>query len=152
VDIGSSYSPSDMLMAMLFSQLQDMDYITEQRKRIHEFYSRLLQKYVDIGLIKITQIPEGCKSNYHIFYLLFRDPDSRAYVMQKLHQKGISAFTHFIPLHSAPMGQGLGYAAEDLPVTQKISQCILRLPIFPELTAVEMEFLGECLVDILEEL
>lgn len=152
VDTGSSYSPSDLLMAMLYSQLQDMDYITMQRKRIHEFYCSLLQKYVDKETIKITQIPTDCETNYHIFYILFNDSHTRDDVMEKLHQKGISAYTHFEPLHSALMGRNLGYKAEYLPITLRVSQCILRLPIYPELAEVEMEFIAECLVDILEGL
>jgi dTDP-4-amino-4,6-dideoxygalactose transaminase len=152
VDVGSSYSPSDLLMAMLYSQLQDMDYITKRRKRVHEFYSNLLQKYVDKEIIKVTQIPTRCESNYHIFYILFNDSRNRDYVMEKLHQKGISAFTHFEPLHSALMGRSLGYRADDLPITLKVSQSILRLPIYPELTEVEMDFIAECLEDILEGL
>ena len=152
VDTGSSYSPSDLLMAMLYSQLQDMDYITMKRKRVHEFYSNLLQKYVDQEIIKITQIPTGFESNYHIFYILFNDSQTRDYAMEKLHQKGVSAFTHFEPLHSSSMGRSLGYKSEDLPITLKVSQCILRLPIYPELTEAEMEFIAECLVDILEGL
>lgn len=152
VDTGSSYSPSDLLMAMLYSQLQDMDYITMQRKRIHEFYSSLLQKYVDKEIMEITQIPKGCESNYHIFYILFKDSQTRDHVMEKLDQKGISAYSHFEPLHSALMGRSLGYMPEDLPITLKVSQCILRLPVYPELTDAEMGFIAECLVDILEEL
>ena len=152
VDKGSSYSPSDMLMAMLYSQLQELDYITMKRKRVHEFYSSLLQKYVDNGTIKISQIPTDCESNYHIFYMLFNDLQTRNHAMEMLRQKNISALTHFEPLHSSFMGQSLGYKAEDLPITLKVSQSILRLPIYPELTEAEMEFIAKCLVDILEGL
>jgi dTDP-4-amino-4,6-dideoxygalactose transaminase len=152
VDIGSSYSPSDLTMAMLYSQLQEIDYITMQRKRVHEFYSNLLQKYVDKEIINITKIPTNCESNYHIFYILFNNSQTRDCVMEKLHQKGISAYTHFEPLHSSLMGQDLGYNAEDLPITLEVSQCILRLPIYTELTEIEMQFIAESLEDILEGL
>lgn len=152
VDIGSSYSPSDILMAMLYGQLEEMDCITRERQKIHAFYTRLLQGYVDKGLFSMTKVPETCKSNYHIFYLLFNDVKARAYVMQKLREKNINTAAHFVPLHSSAMGRSLGCKAEDLPVTEHVGKCILRLPIYPELKSAELNYIGEAISNILEDL
>lgn len=152
VDIGSSYSPSDILMAMLYSQLEDMDYITRERKRVHEFYTKLLQGYVNHGLFSMTKIPRECEANYHIFYLLFNNAEARAYVMERLREKNISTATHFVPLHSSAMGRSLGFKAEALPVTERVGRCILRLPIYPDLSLAELDFIGEAITNILEDL
>ena len=152
VDTGSSYSPSELLMALLYSQLQELDYITQQRRIIHEYYSNLLQPYVDKGLMSITQSPGDCEGNYHIFYMTFHDQQNKEYVMKKLQDCNISALTHFVPLHSSEMGRKLGYKAEDLPITEHISKCILRLPIYPSLNKLELDYIAEKLTAILEEL
>ncbi len=152
VDIGSSYSPSDILMAMLYGQLEDMDYITKERQRVHDFYTRILQGYANKGLFSMTKIPEECRSNYHIFYLLFNDAKTQAYVMKRLKEKNINATSHFVPLHSSVMGRSLGFIAEDLPVTNRIGQCVLRLPIYPDLKSVELNYIGEAITNILEDL
>lgn len=152
VDIGSSFSPSDILMALLFSQLQEINAITKERKRVHDFYTELLQKYADRGILNMTKVPQECQSNYHIFYLLFQDMQARNHVMKRLKDKKISAVSHFMPLHSAKMGTSLGFKAEDLPVTEWAAQCILRLPLYPGLSSIELEYIGEELTSILEEL
>lgn len=151
VDIGSSYSPSDILMAMLYSQLEDMDYITSERKRVHGFYTKLLQEYENQGLFSMTKIPKECEANYHIFYLLFKNAEARAYVMERLREKNISTATHFVPLHSSAMGRSLGFKSEALPVTERVGKCVLRLPIYPELSLTELDFIGEAITSILED-
>lgn len=152
VDIGSSYSPSDMLMAMLYSQLEDMDYITRERQKVHDFYTKLLQGYANQGLFNMTKMPENCEANYHIFYLLFNDAEARTNVMKRLKEKNISSATHFVPLHSSIMGRSLGFKAEDLPVTERVGKCVLRLPIYPDLNSVELDYIGEVITNILEDL
>ncbi|MDF2530571.1 MAG: dTDP-4-amino-4,6-dideoxygalactose transaminase [Clostridia bacterium] len=152
VDTGSSYSPSELLMALLYSQLQELNYITQQRRHIHAYYSNLLQPFADKGLMSITQLPEQCEGNYHIYYMVFHDKQHREYVMKKLLDSNIGASTHFVPLHSSEMGRKLGYKAEDLPITEQISKCILRLPIYPDLKKSELDYIAEKLTAILEEL
>jgi len=152
VDAGSSYSPSEALMAMLYAQLEGMDEITLRRRLIHEYYMSILKKYSDKGIVQVTEMPEGCESNYHIFYLLFKDEAIRNIVKNKLLAQGIIALTHFAPLHSSPMGQSLGYKQGDLPKTEMADKCLLRLPLYPDLSEVDLHHVGERLVDILEGL
>jgi len=149
-NLGSSYAPADILMAFLYAQINDIDKIMLRRKKVHEFYSDFLGSYVAKGIIKITNIPDNCSSNYHIFYILFNSIEEREYVRVRLNTKGITAVTHYEPLHSSLMGKRLGYSEGDLPITQKISKCLLRLPIYPIMTEEEMQYIRENLVRILE--
>jgi dTDP-4-amino-4,6-dideoxygalactose transaminase len=152
VDTGSSYSPSDALMAILYAQLEYMDEITQKRRHIHEYYMDLMKKYIDKQVVKVMKIPDGCESNYHIFYLMFKDEAIRNSVKNKLIAQGIIALTHFVPLHSSPMGQGLGYKQGDLKKTEMAGRCLLRLPLYADLSEDDMHFVGERLADILEGL
>jgi len=149
VDIGSSYSPSDVLMAMLYAQLEQADVIAGKRKRIHEQYSSILRYFEGKSLLKLMRIPPGCEPNHHIFFVLFNDEKTRDFVKLKLYERGITALTHFVPLHSSKMGQSLGYCPGDLKKTEHAAECLLRLPIYTGMSDADLNFIGEQLLDIL---
>jgi dTDP-4-amino-4,6-dideoxygalactose transaminase len=153
VDIGSSYVPSDVLMAILYAQIQKLDEIKAKRKIINDYYNKSITKYIKSGIIKnSTYIPKDCESNYHLFYLVFESEKIRDSVIYKLKEKKIDATTHFMPLHSSKKGIELGYHIEDLPITEKVSKCLLRLPMYTEMSNDEMSFVIITLIQILEEI
>lgn len=135
VEIGSSFLPSDLLMALLYPQLKKMEYIKSRRKTIHDYYFKHLQGYLKTGMIEgLTIIPESCESNYHLFYLLFNSEKMRNKVLRELKKNDISAAFHYTPLHSSKMGRQFGYQSGDLPITEKVSQTLLRLPLYTEMS------------------
>ncbi|MGH4051951.1 MAG: dTDP-4-amino-4,6-dideoxygalactose transaminase [Clostridium sp.] len=151
VDIGSSYAPSDILMALLYAQIQDLDETKAKRKIINDYYSKNIAKYIEKGIIeKSTYIPSECDSNYHLFYLIVANQKIRGKVICKLREKGIYATTHFMPLHSSKKGIELGYNLGDLPITEKTSDCLLRLPMYTQMSGEEMKYVILILIQILE--
>ena len=72
-----------------------------------------------------------------MFYVLLPDRAGRDGLMDYLRQQNIFAVFHYLPLHASPMGQRLGYEADDLPITNDISSRLLRLPFFYEITEAE---------------
>ncbi len=138
VDLGSSYLPCELSCAFLYGQLQKLEWITERRREVYTSYLRHLQPWADSGMITLPVIPEACTSNYHVFYVLLPDLHQREGLMAHLKQNGIEAAFHYVPLHSSPMGRTFGYEPKDLPVTESVSNRILRLPIYPELTEEEL--------------
>jgi len=82
--------------------------------------------------------PQHCSHNAHIYYLLAADLTERQALIEYLAQRGIRATFHYIPLHSSPMGQRLGYRRGRLPVTDEMSQRLVRLPLYYELTETEV--------------
>jgi len=151
VDIGSSYTPSDILMAVLYAQIQDLDEIKAKRKVINDYYNKSIVKYIENGIIEqSTHIPSESESNYHLFYLIFESKKIRDIVIAKLRQREIYAFTHFMPLHSSKKGKELGYNAGDLPITEKASNCLLRLPMYTDMSVEEMKYVIVTLIKILE--
>lgn len=152
VEQGSSYLPSDLLMALLYAQLSQLDYIQSRRKVIHDFYSKNLEQYSSSAIKSMTFVPDDCDPNYHCFFLVFENRLIRDRVMIGLQKRDISAVSHYSPLHSSPMGKKLGYQPEDLPVTENISKCLLRLPMYTGMTEQEMEFVVEKLIEVLGEL
>jgi len=81
-----------------------------------------------------------------VFYLMFKQASMREYVRNVLINEGIQAHIHYKPLHSSVMGKKLGYRESDLPVTQKASDCILRLPMHMHLDLADVEYVCEKLL------
>ena len=139
VDIGSSYVPSEICSAFLFAQLEMLDVISNRRRRIHQFYHDHLESLEEEGLLRRPRTPDGCESNFHLFYILLPEQWIRDDLQTHLNQNGIQAVFHYIPLHSSPIGQTFGYREGDLPVTEAMSGRLLRLPLFYEITEQEQE-------------
>ena len=144
VDKGSSYLPSDLLMAVLFAQLEEMDQIKEMRQKVFLQYYNGLKEIVEHPFLdSISSVPENRDLNYHMFYLKLQNNKLRDYFLRNLCKKGIYATFHYLPLHSSPMGEELGYKPEELPITQEVASSILRLPLYPELTTEEIDYIIE---------
>jgi len=137
VDIGSSYLPSEIVSAFLLAQLEAIESITQKRKAIFEFYQHHLGQLQDYGLVRLPIIPGNCRTNYHLYYLLLPTARLRNELMHYLNENGIGASSHYVPLHSSPMGLSFGYEVRDFPVTEDVSKRLLRLPIYPTLSEYE---------------
>lgn len=152
VDQGSSYTPSEILMAVLYAQLQAIDEITAKRKTIHQRYSAGLHPYATSGIIGMSNIPIGCQSNYHLFYIILETESVRDRVRRELSELGITTAFHYVPLHSSPMGNSLGYTPDDLPITEDLSRRLLRLPMSTGMSDNEVDYVISNLTSILDGL
>jgi dTDP-4-amino-4,6-dideoxygalactose transaminase len=130
MDIGSSYIASDLLAAVLLAQLEAMEEITAQRGRVYGRYATGLAPLVDAGAIKVQSIPQHCVSNFHMFYVLVEDLQTRTRLIEYLKQQGIHAVFHYVPLHTSPVGESMGYRTGMLPVTEYCADRIVRLPLY----------------------
>jgi dTDP-4-amino-4,6-dideoxygalactose transaminase len=146
VDIGSSFLPSDILAAVLFAQLESLDEIDRQRQRVVDLYEQRLQCLADDGHIELPFIPDDCRSNHHMFYILTQDQNTRRALIEHLKSKGILAVFHYVPLHNSPMGRKLGCDGTSLPVTQSVSERLLRLPLYCDLSDADVEFVCDELI------
>ncbi|MBN2285529.1 MAG: dTDP-4-amino-4,6-dideoxygalactose transaminase [Tissierellales bacterium] len=151
--LGSSYLPADLLMAVLLSQLFELENLEYKRKMIYDTYYHELKKISGYkGIRHISEIPSYSKSNYHIFYVLFETEELRNSAINKLKQRHISSYFHYLPLHSSDMGKKLGYKEGDFPVTERVSKTILRLPIYNSMTMKECSYVLDHFYDVLKEL
>jgi len=151
VEQGSSYILSDILAGILNSQLDDLDFIQKRREDIHRFYVEGLKDLEKQEKLQLPFIPDYCRSNYHIFFVLLKNEEERNRVMRKMKGFGVGTTFHYIPLHSSPYAvRSLGTADLKLPVTDRISGSLLRLPIYPQLEKRELDYitgkLGELLI------
>ena len=133
VDIGSSFLPSDIIAALLYAQLEQAEIITNKRLSVWDKYNKFFKTYEKQGILRCPVIPLECRHNAHMYYILFNDIQTRTEYIDYLKENNISSVFHYIPLHSAPMGIKYGRCAGDMTVTNKISDTLLRMPMFYEL-------------------
>lgn len=134
VDIGSSYAMSDLNAAFLWGQLEEAEEITASRLATWERYHEGFADLEGEGLVRRPVIPESCVHNAHMYYLLLAGPDERRRVITDLDERGINAVFHYVPLHSSPAGRRYGRAQHgELPVTDDVSERLLRLPMWADM-------------------
>ena len=134
VDVGSSYLPSDMLAAFLLAQLEARDRIQAARRHAWEWYERHLADWAAANHVGLPIIPAHCEQPYHLFYLMLPCQSERARFITHLREQGINAVFHYQPLHSSEMGRRFGGHAGDCPVTERVADCLVRLPLYNTLS------------------
>jgi dTDP-4-amino-4,6-dideoxygalactose transaminase len=148
VDLGSSYLPSDMLAAFLCAQLEHRDEIQAARKRVWEYYAESLRNWAAASDVGLPFVPPHCEQPYHMFYLLLPSLELRTALISHLKAKGILSVFHYLPLHLSPMGLQWGYAAGDCPVTEDVSDRLLRLPFYNDLTEADQEYIVASIIEL----
>ena len=138
VDEGSSYVPSELCCAFLWGQLEQLDDIAARRRDIYQRYRQALKPLEARDLLRLPLTPEDCDSNYHMFYILLPTRQIRDDLLEHLRCREMHAVIHFVPLHSSPMGRTVSESVH-LPETESISDRILRLPFFHEITPLQQE-------------
>lgn len=134
VDVGSSYLPSDLLAAILFAQLGAHETIQSKRARIWNFYRDNLTEWAKQRNVTLPTVPSSCKQAYHMFYLRLPSLAVRQALIAHLRKGGILAIFHYLPLHLSAMGRKYGGQNGDCPVTEEVSERILRLPFYNNFT------------------
>ena len=132
VDIGSSFLPSDLLAAFLWSQLLEREAIQTLRCRVWNLYHEGLREWAADEEIRLPVIPAHCEQPYHMFYLIMPTPNDRDGLISHLRDRGIHAVFHYVPLHMSEMGRSAGQA--DCAITESISSRLVRLPFYNSLT------------------
>jgi dTDP-4-amino-4,6-dideoxygalactose transaminase len=133
IDIGSSYIPGEIVSAFLYAQLENADWICVRRQQLFDRYRRGLAQIAAAGLIRLPPV-DGSQTNGHIFWLLTAEPSARDGLLQHLRENAIHAVFHYVPLHSAPAGRRFARTSGPMPVTDRVSASLIRLPMHLGLT------------------
>lgn len=146
-DIGSSFLPGELIAAFLWAQMEEAQQITRRRLNIWTIYRNALAPLAAAGRMRLPFIPDGCKHNAHMFYVIFPDSETRARAIALLHAVGVDAVFHYVPLHDSPVGSILGRVAGIMPVTHLAADCLLRLPLWLGLEAHQQKIIDVLLAD-----
>lgn len=138
VDVGSSFLPSEIIAAFLYAQLEQLDNIQEKRKKLWNIYLEELSQLKD--QISLPYIPDYATNNAHMFYIRCKSLDERSALIQHLKKKGITAVFHYLSLHRSPFYTSK-HDQRQLPVSDHLSDTLLRLPLFFELGEDEVQYI-----------
>lgn len=170
VDYGSSYVPNELSSAVLWAQLEQCHEITARRVENFRAYSAAFADLVSAGRLAIPAVPEGCSTNGHIFFVILPSRELRDRMAAGLKRHGVTAFSHYVPLHSSPAGRRFGRvsapqsqhlteggreieAGEDLQLTSTdaVFDGLLRLPVWADLRPADVQHVVASLRGCLEE-
>ena len=147
VDIGSSYLPSDLLAAFLFAQLEQREKIQSHRQKVWNYYFEALKGWALAHEIVLPCVPFYCDQSYHMFYMLLPTLELRQGLIAHLRRHAIESVFHYLPLHQSDMGKQFGGRTGDCPVTERVSDQLVRLPFHNALTSVDQERVVEAILE-----
>jgi dTDP-4-amino-4,6-dideoxygalactose transaminase len=142
VDVGSSFLPSEIVAAFLYAQLEHLEDIQNKRLHIWQRYYEQLQPLASKGYFELPYIPQYATNNAHMFYLVCRSLEERTTLIQHLKNKGIQAVFHYLSLHTSPFYKDK-HDGRALPNSDKFSDCLVRLPMYYDLTNEDVDFICE---------
>ena len=140
VDVGSSYLPSDILAAFLYAQIEARERIQSKRQRIWNYYDEHLKDWAEQSGIKRPTVPAHCEHPAHMYYLLLPSLEKRQAFIGYLSKHDINSVFHYQPLHVSTMGLRFGGKPGACPVTEDVSDRLVRLPFYNDLTEEEQAF------------
>jgi len=143
VDIGSSFLLSEVSAAFLYAQLEELENINAKRVKIWNKYYENLKDLNTEHQIGLPFVPGYATHNAHIFYLVLKNLDERSRLITFLKENGVSSVFHYVPLHNSPAGLKYGKTFCELPVTEDLSERLLRLPLYFDLSESEVSFILE---------
>lgn len=138
-EVGSSFLPGELIAAFLWAQLEEADRITQRRLASWQCYHDLLKPLEAREMLRRPIVPEKCQHNAHMYYVLLPLGSDRQAVLNEFKHNDIWAVFHYVPLHSSPAGRRYGRVQGTLPVTDSISERLIRLPLFVGLTEEQQE-------------
>lgn len=142
VDIGSSFLPSDIIAAFLYAQLEHLESIQQRRLQIWNLYQERLEPLEEKGLLKLPVIPPDSTNNAHMFYIVCQSLDDRTGLIEHLKKHGVMAVFHYLSLHRSPYYQHL-HDGRTLPQADHFTDCLLRLPLYYELTENDVQRIAD---------
>lgn len=142
-DIGSSYLPSDMLAGFLYAQLEEREHIMGHRSAIWNRYAEGLAQWASQNGVVLPYVPSYCEQSFHMFYLLLPSLDRRQAFIEHMKSAGVNCVFHYLPLHLSEMGQKYGGKPGDCPMTEQMSDRLVRLPFYNRLSPAEQDYIIE---------
>jgi dTDP-4-amino-4,6-dideoxygalactose transaminase len=144
VDIGSSFLPSDIIAAFLYAQLENLESIQLRRKQIWNWYRELLEPLWESDLLELPVIPPNATNNGHMFYFVCKSLGQRTRLIEYLKEHGIMAPFHYLSLHNSLYYHDR-HDGRALPNADRFSDCLIRLPMYYEMSMTDTEYIAEAL-------
>lgn len=146
VDVGSSFLPSDIIAAFLFAQLENIEKIQKRRIEIWNSFHENLKELMNLNLVQLPVIPDYATNNAHMYYLVCKSIEERTALINHLKDRGVYAVFHYLSLHQSPYFKEK-HDGRELPLTDRYADCLVRLPLFFELSDNEISTIVDAIKD-----
>lgn len=140
VDVGQKFQMNELSAATLYDDLLNEDVIVNHRKSLSKLYYDLLSSLQENRKIQLID-ERFLKDNIHEFFLILNSTEQRDALAQHLLKSNIEAYFHYIPLHTSPMGKKYMFIGKG--ICNKVSECLIRLPLHNNLTSADVHFVCE---------
>ena len=150
-DTGSSFLPSEVISAFLWAQLESMDDIQSKRRKLWEQYFTGLQTLAGKGYIRLPQIPGYATNNAHMFYFVCRNLEERSALIAYLKEQSVLSVFHYLSLHKSEYDTTHYDHIPELPLCDMYADCLVRMPMFYELTLEQVDYICKLINDFFAE-
>ena len=131
---GINALPSELIAAVVLAQLEQRIKVQERRSHLWNSYQSQLAHWASEHGIEMPTVPPECESSHHLFYLILSDQSCRERFITHLSNRGITAVSHYEPLHNSPVGSRFGAKHGQCPVAEDRARRLVRLPLFYDLS------------------
>ncbi|WP_426562364.1 dTDP-4-amino-4,6-dideoxygalactose transaminase [Angustibacter sp. McL0619] len=138
-DVGSSYLPSDLLCAVLLSQLESFDLVQRLRHEIWDAYQQSLGGWASANGARLMHVPDDAQHPAHVFYLIMATHEDQTALLTHLRERAITGTFHYVPLDSSPAGRRFGRTPSPCDVTADLSARLVRLPLYAGMTQADVD-------------
>lgn len=145
IELGFNYRLSDVHAALGRNQLKRLDKSIQCRHRIAKYYDKQLANLPYI-------LPARQKNKFSGMHLYIIKVDkaktgkTRDEIFSFMRNAGIGVNIHYIPIHTQPYYQALGFSLGDFPNAELFYDQIISIPIYPDLTKVQQDYVVETLM------
>lgn len=146
IDLGLNYRMTDIQAALGSSQYKRLDSFVAARNKIAERYKELL---INMPL-SVQEIIPSSYSSYHLFVIRLIENSNKKQIFNHLRERGIGVNVHYIPVHTHPYYQKLGFAWGDFPESENYYKSAISIPMYPDLDKEKQDFIVTTLKTALE--
>jgi dTDP-4-amino-4,6-dideoxygalactose transaminase len=150
VDTGSSFLPSEIIAAFLWSQIEYLDDIQKKRKQLWNVYFELLKPLADNEYLFLPEIPYYAVNNGHMFYFVCKSFEERTKLINFLKKNEVFSVFHYLSLHLSEYYKDK-YHGLELINCDKFSDCLVRLPLYYELSQEDVKFICNLIIKFYRE-
>ena len=143
VEVGYNYRLTDIQAALGISQLERLDHFIDRRNEIADRYRDALSD-LPIGLPPAAA--PGFRHGYHLFAIRVAE---RSRVFRELRDRRIGVQVHYVPVHHHSVSSDIVLPAEGMPVCDRVYDELISIPVYPDLTDLQQDFVVESLREIL---